>query len=759
MDPRTVLDWDYYRERLGSVIQKLITIPAALQKVRNPVPRIPHPDWLEKRQRIKDDVMKQKKMTDMFSKQILVDVDNNTVQNRVIDLEDFGTLKLLPRITKGTLAAKQSTKRKHPEPPIAVANPFASLPAEMPDASADYDSFLQYQKQKWKLQRQARGRRRHLFGERRADTTDAIGSMFRNQAEMLYSSTWQVLHLRMSDVPGEVKAFVLIDDKISTLKVVVPRRLFLNLKDEKLPDIEIEGCEVEKVNHTLPNGHPSAHLFKLVMPERTYVDEAEKLTALYNHPSVEGVYESQLPLHIRAVLELGNVCTFDERQRGVLGRGIEHGFVLTDLHHVSAPQPYLSQHNFGYIYLYHVMSGERQIFALHSTASSTAHVIVLNRSRDSQGFPSLDKLYSDGFDERYEAAGAQQWQDQFVYDRDLSYTTSVVTTRRKAILELSDQIKKLRVRESGSMMLVVQSQQPHILASDIPALGDFPTLHLKMDDNDKQLPPLGWQAVIAKRIVARYLDLGAWLAHLTELARYGNVPLCNLERDDPSFLIDLTYARRLQKENVVLWWSAGPRPDHAGYEKDDILSIMEAVDMPSVNTPGTYSTVCIDVEVKNLLINTILTSSLVSDLEGSDSVSFNPGGGPVDEGHADGALILQASNSFTSAGRRVLRDMVKGWHTEACNAGSGNSMADLMVSQLLLWIQSPSSFLYDRSLYYYVQNMAKKALHQLMIDCKRVGSHIVFASPNRLLLQTTKAEVGNAYAYSCLLYTSPSPRD
>jgi hypothetical protein len=32
---RNILDWDYYTERLGSVIQKLITIPAALQKVPN----------------------------------------------------------------------------------------------------------------------------------------------------------------------------------------------------------------------------------------------------------------------------------------------------------------------------------------------------------------------------------------------------------------------------------------------------------------------------------------------------------------------------------------------------------------------------------------------------------------------------------------------------------------------------------------------------------------------------------------------------
>lgn len=45
-DLRSILDWDYYIERLGSVIQKLITISAAMQKVSNPVPRIRHPDWL-----------------------------------------------------------------------------------------------------------------------------------------------------------------------------------------------------------------------------------------------------------------------------------------------------------------------------------------------------------------------------------------------------------------------------------------------------------------------------------------------------------------------------------------------------------------------------------------------------------------------------------------------------------------------------------------------------------------------------------------
>ena len=46
---RGIVDWAYYRERLGSAIQKIITIPAAMQRLPNPVPRVKHPDWLHKK--------------------------------------------------------------------------------------------------------------------------------------------------------------------------------------------------------------------------------------------------------------------------------------------------------------------------------------------------------------------------------------------------------------------------------------------------------------------------------------------------------------------------------------------------------------------------------------------------------------------------------------------------------------------------------------------------------------------------------------
>lgn len=73
LDIRSILDWTYYIERLGSAVQKIITIPAALQQVRNPVPRVAHPPWLHKKLLEKDDVLKQKRINELFAVQVSSD--------------------------------------------------------------------------------------------------------------------------------------------------------------------------------------------------------------------------------------------------------------------------------------------------------------------------------------------------------------------------------------------------------------------------------------------------------------------------------------------------------------------------------------------------------------------------------------------------------------------------------------------------------------------------------------------------------------
>lgn len=93
-DIRDILDWDYYIERLGGAIQKIITIPAALQGIENPVPRVKHPDWLRKRVAEVNDQFKQRKITDMFSataKPVMVTERNSDeeIEDNTPDIEDI----------------------------------------------------------------------------------------------------------------------------------------------------------------------------------------------------------------------------------------------------------------------------------------------------------------------------------------------------------------------------------------------------------------------------------------------------------------------------------------------------------------------------------------------------------------------------------------------------------------------------------------------------------------------------------------------
>lgn len=63
---RDILDWGYYRTRLCAQFQKLISLPAYFQGVPNPIQRVAHPEWLQKRLRQHEDGKKQLKISDMF---------------------------------------------------------------------------------------------------------------------------------------------------------------------------------------------------------------------------------------------------------------------------------------------------------------------------------------------------------------------------------------------------------------------------------------------------------------------------------------------------------------------------------------------------------------------------------------------------------------------------------------------------------------------------------------------------------------------
>ncbi|KAK9466183.1 hypothetical protein V1512DRAFT_279446 [Lipomyces arxii] len=731
-DPRDIIDWEYYRERLASVIQKIITIPAALQKVSNPVPRVRHPDWLHKRVSRLDSTRQQKSL-DVFKTRPMADVTNVVIG----DLEDLGSsisssgIRLMP-------VANAVSKRKAMQ--SENENIFASLPPVVPNITEDYAEWLVYMKQKWKIQRQARQRRRHLFGDginaQRHDTSKVAG-FFRNKAQSTYTKQWQIVQVRESEIPGELKCFVIIGGRLQTVKIRVPRRLYIDFRSNDVPDTLVKDMTIEKVSHTLPNGNTSSRLFRVTMPESFYQDQKQFATGLLGHHSIGAVYESGVDPATRVVLDMGNACEVDMTQRGVLGKGLESGFDVSSLIRGNLGKDYMSQEEFKVIFLYHVVSADRQIYAIFSSFSENAEIHVFEPSpRQQQQFPNMESVYKEQYAHMDEIK--QIAQRTVAVQSSLTFSINQTSNLRKMTRGVGSRLGKLQADSSGQAMLVLMSPQPGRIERDFAVVREMATIKLEPSAADLALPSLGWQLPLARRMMLHYIGFGARLSKMLDLARYVGVPIGNIPAaSGAKYVIDVQYARKLQEASVILWWSPAPLADHGGSEKDSSLLISENMTMPVVNAPGSYESVCVEFSLQNLVINTVLTSALINEMEGVTNANTG-----VNTEHA---VISFTENASSASAIAVLRDLVRQWWEEALQA---NPQADIMVNNFVLWVSSSSSNLFDPVLRYHVRNLSRKAFLQLLAEFRRVGSRIVYANQAKLVIQTTKDVVDNAYAYT-----------
>ena len=73
------------------------------------------------------------------------------------------------------------------------------------------------------------------------------------------------------------------------------------------------------------------------------------------------------------------------------------------------------------------------------------------------------------------------------------------------------------------------------------------------------------------------------------------------------------------KYNQVLWNSPSDKPDLGGRQDDDFRLMTDVEEGRSVecNHPGSYPTICIEIQLDGLAVNTILQSSKINEFEGT----------------------------------------------------------------------------------------------------------------------------------------------
>lgn len=756
-DPRDIIDWQYYRERLAATIQKLLVIPAARQGIDNPVPRVPPPAWLIRQIKAEKDTYKQQFIT--FAKsskekalwgkekaEIEAEMAVDSAEETLGDIED------LNRTNDDGVESRRATVKRR-------LAPTGEEPL-IPDVDVDYRGWVGAMKKIWRKQAEQYESTKQLFGPGALRAGHGVQGLLRQQTEKAWRNaggTWHIIQIVPRADEGQVKAFVRINGRLQTVLINVPREVFVLIrKGHNIPTVEsTEDLSIVKSNALLPSGLQSDRLYHVTMSNRRYETELTKATGLFKSPALEAVYERNIHACDRAQLVLGSRCELQTSNSvGIIGRGLDSGFDLKWLRRLTPEEDFDDLTGCDFAFVQHFALSSQNVVIVYVPWSAEVHVL--------EYAPKVLKTA----DEDWEQDICVQYEQQlgvFTPPSPLFSYPSRVTNKSSEKQRFTDirrfwsavnkTISNVTASKQSTIVLAVQGDRGMTwLSSRCRSFFNHPCLDLGLI-NDSALPSLGWHAALSKRSAKQFLRAQHALVQLQATAAHVNLPIGNTPvGEDIRQAIDFAYARKLKDANHLLWWldaddSEAPLADFkAGVINGSPGDVPGAAKAPSTGeneipvlisrtggNHGVYENVCLDLSVGNLIVNTLLQSSYLLAAEGAV---------PADPSFS--------SDAFSPTGWKILVQMTKDWWT---SASAGDEIADQCVQQIVSWVSSPGSRLWSARLSHQVTTLSNGALQKLMFALKKLGTSVVYCSRSgqRLILATTKRSAESAQAFGGLV--------
>lgn len=658
------LPQDYYIGRLSNNIAKIITIPAALQGIDNPVPRVVHPDWLKKRVRELKSGKKQQKINSFFAAR-----PENRSEQSAMDLASGGDIEDMFGLPKssGSGAPPRPVLRKffRKRPPMVIAAEEAAVEKEKaekeakqvekdnkPDVEADYGGWVASSKKSWTALRADRKKRRAARADeierygyaapaaagRAGDTGGLAQFGFQRNSSLASNQRWDLIQV-VEDAPGVYLAWALVGGKtLQKMRLNVPRLVYINSIDER-PDLE-----ANRVRRILPHSRPALHIYCEAVPE----EREPELQLMLGDPSVEGIYEVKQPQLMRVLAKLGCACQLSGQQRADSAGG--YNLDQIEAAATDASSPYLAGGALQKVFLYHSQSGkDRAVFGLFDGATQQGKVVVVSRQAGTLERVNVKRLLKElGLDQQTEGG---------VRKCDLVYAATLEQGQRAMQKEIA---RLQKDRGSAPLVLVLQSSLPlSFLKNALPALSDMPCVAKDANPNDSEYQPLGWETPAVKTMLKRSAQIEEWWVPQLEVANYARVPVGNLELDVYNFITDVALSRSLAANNFCSWYSDTALPDLGGNEEDRGIT---AVETAARDVPGAYRTICVEIDLFGLAVNTVLNADLVDDIDGASILD--------DSMQTDD--VLPGEQRFddatsTIAAFKVLKSLVERWYSTAQN--------------------------------------------------------------------------------------------
>jgi len=214
------------------------------------------------------------------------------------------------------------------------------------------------------------------------------------------------------------------------------------------------------------------------------------------------------------------------------------------------------------------------------------------------------------------------------------------------------------------------------------------------------------------------------------MSRYSLIPVGNLEQDCALSVIDNLYARNLSINRHVLWYSNTSVPDLGGHEDQDFRSFFqEEIENPELIRKGFYRGYTVEINIQEMVINTILQSEYLKEFEeatmtaqpsgtygqrdskNKQSLGPNDGGNFTTEFDTDLDEFVTCSQSF-----KKLKELVTSWYEDYLRE---DLSASYLLQNVYRWLSSAhSSKLHDPLLLRLVHKLMKKNFFQLLLRFK-----------------------------------------
>ena len=726
---RSLIDWEYYKERVGSSILKIVTIPAALQGCQNPFPKVQYPDWLKKKIKELTSVFKQKKLSDYISSSRFTNMFSagGGLQN----IEDIGKSKVreLTQKDKDILQKQKEKQEKEEEERKRIELEEQNPPA----IEDDFDGWLKWQKRFWRKYRKQRKENPYVMTNQ-----SGIISMMKNFEQTFLNSTFQILHIQKTLMPGILKLWLRLPNNLMySINLKVLRKFYIHSKEEQ--------SEFTKTIKTLPRDrgykYKEYHLYQIEQDEDAFLSKIDDLMHYHlSSTEIDGVYETQVPLEYRVILDLGNCVKprahLIDKSQSALDR-IYSVKELAATKYDKNRNPFIQ--NISKILVYYAHTHNKHFIGVWIPGNSFVSTYTVAPS-------SLDKDISDiklKFKKTIEEENLSQ---EFSYD-NFSYRHFKDINSVMKIVD--DIIRDYKSKTKQAFLVIIHSLTPierlssYGLASinnDVPYILSTGTVEENM------FPALDWVYFATGNFCCKCLQNSEWFDEKYSFSLYSGIPIGNLNNDTAVQIIDVLYSRALQNSNHLLWYSDTSLPDLGGNEDADFRRFYDSFDSNAeMSFPGFYRTYWFEIDVRLLWINSILQSDHIYEFDAIKNEK------KINSKVKDDTRTLNKHNDDIESSETCinsflkLRSVVGQWLEDVRK--DDNMFADVLLSHLYRWLSSSESKLFDPQLFNFITHLMQKCFTELIKKFKHLGSNIIFSSFNKIIIETKKLEFNGAQNY------------